>query len=279
MKQVFKFNENSHIIHKTDPGFITRLGRRFYKASTGILEFYWFSIHIMLRILHLSRKKRINNTVLMRQILFTGYDALSLIGIISLSIGALIVLEVGQITGKLGETRLVYELIVVIVIRQLGIIFTAFIVIARSGTAISAELGNMVVNKEIDLLDSFGISPIEYLVIPRVIGMIVSLFTLTLYFNFLSVIGGYIFFNIVYSPVNIFIFFSRIISEISFLDISMMVVKSILFGIAIGLISCYHGLKVSGASTEVPQRTIRSVVNSVASIIILDIIATVFSYL
>jgi phospholipid/cholesterol/gamma-HCH transport system permease protein len=133
----------------------------------------------------------------------------------------------------------------------------------------------MVVHKEIDLLNSFGISPFTYLVVPRLAGVVVSLFTLTLYFNLTAVLGGAVFAYVFYD-INIGLFFNRLIRELTYLDMFMPVIKSVLFGIVIGLISSYQGLKVSRASTEVPQRTMHSVVNSVVSVIALNVVVTVF---
>ena len=132
------------------------------------------------------------------------------------------------------------------------------------------------VHKEIDLLHSFGISPFTYLVVPRMLGVMVSLFTLTLYFNLVAIVGGALFANIFYD-FNMAHFLNRLLRQMTFIDILVPVIKSILFGFAIGLISCYQGLKVSRASTEVPQRTMHSVVNSVVSVIALNVGVTVLS--
>jgi phospholipid/cholesterol/gamma-HCH transport system permease protein len=246
-----------------------------HQAFKDIVEFYFFSISVFHRIFRFYELKGIGKTVLFRQVMFTGSDALLPISFISVSTSVLVILEVHQIMGQLGKGRLLYELLVLIVFRQLSSLLTALVVIARSGTSISTELGNMKVHKEIDLLNSFGISPFSYLVVPRMAGVVVSLFTLTLYFNMAAVLGGALFANIFYD-INIGLFLNRLIRELTFLDLFMPVIKSVLFGIMIGLISCYQGLKVSRASTEVPQRTMRAVVNSVVSIIALNVGVTVF---
>lgn len=256
-------------------GIISSAASKIKQALKDVMEFYFFSISVFHRIFRFYQLKGIGKTVLFRQVMFTGSDALLPIGFISISTSVLVILEVHQIMGQLGKGRVLYELLVVIVIRQLSSLLTALVVIARSGTSISTELGNMVVHKEIDLLNSFGISPFTYLVVPRMAGVVVALFTLTLYFNLAAVLGGALFANIFYD-IHIELFLNRLIRELTFIDIFMPVIKSVLFGIVIGLISCYQGLKVSRASTEVPQRTMRSVVNSVVSVIALNVGVTVF---
>ena len=241
----------------------------------GVVDFYLFSISVMGRIIEFFRLKGIGKTVLFRQIMFTGSEALLPIGFISLSTSVLVILEVHQVMGQLGKGRLLYELMVLVVIRQLSSLFTGFVVIARSGSSISTEIGNMVIHKEIDLLHSFGISPFTYLVVPRMLGVVISLFTLTLYFNLVAIVGGALFANIFYD-FNLAYFMNRLVRELTYADLFIPVIKSVLFGIAIGLISCFEGLKVSRASTEVPQRTMRSVANSVVAVIALNVGITVF---
>lgn len=259
-------------------GIISSVGSRIQKRFRNGLEFYLFSISVFIKLFRLRQLEGISKTVLLRQIMFTGYDAVALIGFISLCTSALVILEVHQIMGQLGEGQLVYDLMVLIVIRQASSLFTALVVIARSGTSISTELGNMVVHKEIDLLNSFGISPFAYLVVPRVAGVVVSLFTLTLYFNLLAILGGAVFYSFFYD-IGIGYFINRLIRQLTLLELFIPVIKSILFGFAIGLLSCYQGLKVRVASTEVPQRTMRSVVNSVVSVLVLNIVVTLFEYM
>lgn len=257
------------------PGIFNLIARKILTRIRNMIEYYLFFTRTLFRLVQLHRIKKICWTVLFRQILFTGVDALFIIALLALSTSALTIIEVQQLTGHLGENRLVYELLVVIVLRQVSVIFTAFVLIARSGTAMSTELGNMIVNKEVDLLYSLGVSPIDYLVVPRVLSMIVSLFALTLYYNIFTVLGGYIFHNLIYSDVSLGVFIIRIIRELNYSDFFLPVIKTVLLGTFIGMNSCYQGLKVRNATTEVPQRTINAVVNSVVAVIVLNIIITI----
>jgi phospholipid/cholesterol/gamma-HCH transport system permease protein len=257
---------------------VGRIGSNIQRKGRDLLDFYFFSVSVIYRMFRFHQLKDIGKTVLLRQILFTGFDALLLIGFIALSISALVVLEVRQFMGQLGKGRLIFELMVVIVTRQLSSLLVTLVVIARSGTAIATELGNMVVHKEIELLNSFGLSPFTYLVVPRVTGVFVSIFILTIYFNFIAVVGGAIFYYAFYN-VNIIYFIDRFMRELTFNDLFMPVIKSLLFGFSVGLISCYLGLKVERASTEVPRQTMYSVVYCVMAVIVLNIAVTLVNYL
>lgn len=239
----------------------------------AISRFALFLNEVFQSILSTGRHQRISSNVVMRQIIFTGVEALSLISLIAIALGSLLFVEGNLVLGVFGQGKLVYVFLSTIIIRELSCLITALIVIARSGTAISTELGNMVVNNEVKVLESIGISPIQYLVVSRAIGVVVATTTLTIFFNMMAILGGWIvslfFFHL---PITDYI--HDLLSTIHISDIMLSVIKSILFGVTIAIISCYHGLQVSNASTEVPQRTIKAVVNSIITIIIMDILLT-----
>ena len=258
-------------------GVLIRLGYRAIAHVRNLSNFYLFSLSILWRVLRLHPLRGITKPVFFRQILFSGYDALLLISFIAVSISALLVLEVHQLIGQMGKGTVVYNLFVVVVNRQLSSLLIALVLIARSGTAISTELGNMVVHNEIELLHAIGISPFSYLVTPRVTGIVISMFSLTLYFNVVSMLSGGLFYELFYD-VHMSDFFNSYLGHLTLSDFFMPVIKSILFGMAIGLICTYQGLKVGRASTEVPQRTMRAVVYSVLSIIVLNILVTLANY-
>jgi len=258
--------------------FFGSIGVRLRTRLQNTKEFYLFVMQVFRKTKTIHKQKQIGFMVLLRQIMFTGYEALPLIIFIALSIGGLIILEGNYILGGFGQSQLVYVILVTVVIRELSSIITALIVIARSGTAISTELGNMIVNNEINLLRSFGISPVSYLVVSRFIGVVVAMFLLTIYFNLAAVIGGWLFSTIFY-PINFGYFVNQFLYHLSFADIIIFVIKSIVFGTAIALISCYQGLKVSVASTEVPQHTIKAAVSSVIAVVVFDIIITALFYI
>jgi phospholipid/cholesterol/gamma-HCH transport system permease protein len=223
------------------------------------------------------RNWKINRIILYRQILYTGYEALALISLIALAISAIIIIEGNSVLAGFSQSKFFYTIFVSTVTRELSCLLTAIIIIARSGTAISTELGNMVINHEIDALQSFGVSPVSYLVTPRVLGVLISLITLTVYFNTVAVFGSWAVNNI-FNPIDIRDYLTAIVSEIGFRDVLSVTLKSLLFGFTIAVISCYEGLQVSHASTEVPQRTIRAVVKSLTAIVIIDAAITALVY-
>ncbi len=247
------------------------------KHIEGFINFLRFSFEVISESFGFYKGK-IANKVLYRQILFTGFETLGIIFIISIAVGGIIILEVYAILSNFGQSDLLYTILITVVTRELGCLLTAFILVARSGTAISTELGNMVVNHEIEALHSFGISPIRYLVVPRTIGVVLSMIVLNIYFNAFALFGGWLLATF-FTPINIFEFIEAFFSKLQFVDILAGFVKSLIFGLLIALISCYQGLRVSIATTEVPQRTIKTVVFSLGWIIIFDIIITLSTYM
>lgn len=233
-----------------------------------------FLNEILSDIFSLKKNRSLSKDVLVKQILFTGYEAFPIIAIISLAMGALIIQQGYNYLSGLGQTDLIYQILVSLIIRDVGPLITSFIILARSGTAISTEIGNMVVNKEIDALKSMGISPVSYIVVPRVAGMVISLILLIIYFTMIGIFGGYLVSNML-DPLPFIEFVQQIIKAISIEDIITMIVKITFCGFAIASISSYHGLSVFRASTEVPQRNIKAVVHGVFAVFFINAASTI----
>jgi phospholipid/cholesterol/gamma-HCH transport system permease protein len=164
------------------------------------------------------RRRQVAFRVLVLQILFTGVEALSIVSLVALSIGAVIIVEGGTILPRFGQSSLMYSILIIVITRELGPLLTAFIVIARSGTAIATELGNMVVSHEIEAYLSVGINPIAYLVVPRVLGVTISLMALTIYFNVFGLIGSFLVSQFV-KPVPFGEYFRALLSAMQLADI------------------------------------------------------------
>jgi len=224
-------------------------------------------------VFRIRSNRHVSSMVILRQILFTGYEALPLISFLALAIGGLVILQGTNLLAGFGQGIWVHIVLVTVVVNELSGILTALVVVARSGTAISTELGNMRVRREIDLIESFGISPIGYLVLSRVIGVVVAMVILVLYFNFVAVLGGWLFSRI-FNQLEFQAFMSDFLSVLKLSHVLSSLLKSISFGVIISILSTYHGMRVGHASTEVPQRTIRAVVSSIFVVILVDMVIT-----
>jgi phospholipid/cholesterol/gamma-HCH transport system permease protein len=240
------------------------------KSGSG---FFLFLAATIGEALHLRSNRHVSSMVILRQILFTGYEALPLISFLALAIGGLIILQGTNLLSNFGQGIWVHIILVTVVVNELSGILTALVVVARSGTAISTELGNMKVRREIDLIESFGISPIGYLVVSRIIGVVVAMVVLVVYFNVIAVMGGWLFSRI-FSHLEFRAFMNDFLSVLQLSHVVSSLVKSIVFGLIISSLSAFHGISVGHASTEVPQRTIKAVVSSIFAIIVSDTLIT-----
>lgn len=232
-----------------------------------------FFAETLLEAFRVKSNRHVSSMVILRQILFTGYEALPLISFLALAIGGLIILQGTNLLVNFGQGIWVHIILVTVVVNELSGILTALVVVARSGTAISTELGNMKVRREIDLIESFGISPTGYLVVSRIIGVVVAMVVLVIYFNVIAVIGGWLFSRI-FNHLEFRAFMNDFLSVLKISHVVSSLIKSIVFGLIISSVSAYHGMSVGHASTEVPQRTIKAVVTSIFAIILSDMLIT-----
>ena len=200
--------------------------------------------------------------VIAAQVYFTGVQALPIISVLALIAGTLIIIQTSSQLSRVGGGDLLGNLLVVMIIRELGPLMTALVVVARSGTAVASELGNMKVNHEIEVLESMGINPLSYIVFPRLVGGIISVVCLALYFCAIALLGGYVMSQFVH-PIAFSFYIDSITNAVSREDAILFLVKNLFSGGMIFTICCYQGLMVKQSFTEVPQVTTRAVVNSI----------------
>src|SRR6056297_2934550 len=163
--------------------FLQRIGQRSLFVFDEVLYATGFFYQSIVASLQYFRRRQVGRGVITMQLLFTGVEALSVIALISLSLGAVIIIQGVNILPQFGQGVLIYKILITVITRELGPLLCAFVVIARSGTAIATELGHMVVSHQIEAYISTGMNPIRYLVAPRFIGVTLSVILLNLYFN------------------------------------------------------------------------------------------------
>ncbi len=217
------------------------------------------------------------NRIIVMQIYFTGNKALKIVGLVALSLGIVTVIQSYYILSNYGVLKQVGDILNIVIIRELGPIFTAFIILSRSATAIAAEIGTMMVNDEINALEMLGISSLKYVVFPRIAGMIIAGIFLTIYFNAISLIGGFLVGSVI-GDFSFDTYINYIINSITMPDIMISIVKSAVFSLFVSAIAIYHGFQAF-VSPQIPQVTTNAVVSSIFALFIIDIIITVFIYL
>jgi phospholipid/cholesterol/gamma-HCH transport system permease protein len=254
-------------------------GRKVLDAISYIWDIWTMTAQSLWELLHAAGPGRhASRQIVARQVLFTGVDAFPVISGIATMIGLIVITQAGSQLPKLGAGDMLGSIIVVVVIRELGPLLTAFIVVGRSGTAITTELGNMRVGQEITALELMGIRVARYLIMPRMVGMIVAMLCLTLYFDAVAVFGGFVVARIELT-VPFASFGQAVARALSITDIVVTMLKGTMFGIAIASICCHHGLAVQASYTEVPQQTTKAMINSVVVCLSLDLAVTLGVYL
>jgi phospholipid/cholesterol/gamma-HCH transport system permease protein len=253
---------------------IRRLGRivlHRLSALKSIWKILAFSVSSFLFRFNLGR--RATSKVLLKQVYFTGFQAVPIVSRIALFLGLIIITQMLNILPGLGGERLIGDILVWVVIREVGPLFAAVIVIARSGTAMASELGTMKIANELTALEVMGIDPKHYLVMPRVIGTAISLFVLTFLFEVVVILGGYLLAGFGRS-MTFSVYISSVLGAIGLMEVWVSLLKSVVFGLIIGAVCTCNGLLVGRSITQIPQQTTKSVISSLSAIFIADAIIT-----
>ena len=256
---------------------IADIGKSLRTRFDSFLYGLGFFMNVLRETVRFFRRRQVGYRVLVMQILFTGFEALRINAVMSLGIGAAIIVIGTSLLPQFGQSQLLYSILIIVITRELGPLLTAFVVIARSGTAIATELGTMVVSHEIEAYLSVGVNPISYLVVPRVLGMVASMVVLTIYFNIFGLLGSFLVVQVV-RPVGFQEYFRNLLTTLTVPDILSGLGKSLIFGAIISVVSTFQGFSVSRASTEVPVAGIRAVGQSFMLCILADVVITLMQY-
>ena len=224
------------------------------------------------------KRWNVSARILVMQILFTFVQAMSISSLLALGIGAAVNVIGLPFLERISQQQLIYSLLIVIITRELGPLLTAFIVIARSATAIATEIAGMVISHEIEAYISIGVDPIEHLAVPRFLGVTISMVLLNIYFSVFGLAGSYVVARI-FNDLPAEFYFSNLLENLTIQDIFISVVKSTAFGIIISIGALTEGLNVERARTEVPIAGLRAVSNAFAACIVVDIILSAMYYI
>jgi len=217
--------------------------------------------------------------ILVMQILFTFVYALSISTLLALAIGAAVNIISAEFLSMLNQQDLIYPLLIIIITRELGPLLTAFIVIARSATAIATEIAGMVVSHEVEAYISVGVDPIEHLAVPRFLGVTISLILLNIYFSVFGLAGSYVITQLFSStPIPMDYYFTNLLQHLSIYDVLLSIIKSIAFGAIISIGAVIQGFSVERASTEVPVAGLRAVSGAFALCIVVNVIISALFY-
>lgn len=204
--------------------------------------------------------------VIVNQVWFTAVNAVPLIVLLSGILSFLVISQAVRQLGNLGMTELIGTLMVIAIVRELGPLITALAVAGRSGTAIAAELATNKVMGEVRALEAMGIDPRQYLVVPRFIGALISVFALLVLFDVVAIFAGFAAARL--NGMTGARYSEIVLQLLSLTDVWLTVAKAAVFGVIVGVVPSYFGLSVRRAPTEVPIAVSRATVQQIVGIFV-----------
>jgi phospholipid/cholesterol/gamma-HCH transport system permease protein len=279
LEQVAEFDKPVQVHpeeHATFGRIIAELGQWIVEVGhtlVGLLGFFGATLVAFANLAARPRRFRWNAVV--QRFDVVGVRALGIIGLMSFLIGVVIGQQGAVQLQQFGAEIYTINLIGRITVRELGTLMTAIMVAGRSGSAFAAQLGTMKITEEIDAMRTIGVSPIEALVIPRMIAAVFMMPLLAFWAMLMSLLGGGIFvwLDLGIPPLT---YIQRLQEVVPLTDLWIGLIKAPVFGFIIALAGCFQGMLVESNSEEVGLRTTTAVVQSIFLVIVLDAVFAVF---
>lgn len=242
-------------------------------TMVGLLGFFGGTLVTAWTLIRHPRRVRMHAIV--QRLEVVGVSALAIIGLMSFLIGIVIAQQGSVQLRQFGLEVMTINLVGRLTFRELGVLMTAIMVAGRSGSAFAAQLGTMKLTEEIDAMRTIGVSPMEALVMPRVIAAVVMMPLLGFYASIVAIIGGG-FLCAVALDIPPVTFVQRIREVVPITDVYVGMIKAPVFGLIIAICGCYQGMQVESNAEEVGNRTTAAVVQAIFLVIVLDAFFAVF---
>jgi len=252
------------------------MGEKVEAAWHGVIGVVGFLGQLLLAVGSLIRHpRRMRWKAVIHQFELVGVNALPIIGLMSFLIGIVIAQQGAVQLAQFGAETLTVNLVGRITLRELGVLMTAIMVAGRSGSAFAAQIGTMKLTEEVDAMRTIGISPVEALIVPRILAATLMMPLLGFYSSVVAIIGGAVVGDLLLG-IPFWTFLERIKDVVPTYDLWVGLIKAPVFGLIVALAGCYHGLQVRGNSEEVGLRTTMAVVSAIFAVIVLDAFFAVF---
>jgi phospholipid/cholesterol/gamma-HCH transport system permease protein len=241
---------------------------RFLLTIQGIGAFVLITLGVQLTKFRKSRK--VIWPLILNETARAGLRLLPMFLFVSAALGLLVIGQSVAWLTRVGAINYLGTIMVLVVVRELGPLLSALLVLSRIGTANVIELGTARAMGEVEALEALGIDPVHYLVIPRVVGMALGVFSLTVYLILGALFSGYLWAFLQNVPLRPADYFRELASALRGLDFVVLAVKTTAFGFIIAAVSCYHGLAQPLRLEEISYATIRAVAQSIIACVLLD---------
>jgi phospholipid/cholesterol/gamma-HCH transport system permease protein len=247
------------------------LGRKlflFLLTVQGLGAFALITLGVILK--KSGAAKNVIRPRIRQEIARAGVALLPMFLFVALALGFLVIGQTVSALASVGATKYIGSTMVIVVVRELGPLLAAMLVLARVGTAHVIELGTARALGEVEALEALGIDPVHYLIVPRVIGMALGVFSLTVYLIIGALASGYLFAFLQDVPLTPGDYFKQITESLSWLDFALLALKTIGFGFFIAIVTCYHGLAQPLRLEEVSRVAVRAVTQGVIVCVLID---------
>lgn len=226
-----------------------------------------------------KRARPVIGPLIRGQIVRAGVRLMPLVTFLACALGSVVIGQTVFLLNRFGAESYAGTIMVTVVVRELGPILAALLVLARVGTANVIELGTARALGEVEALEALGIDPIHFLVMPRVIGMALAIFSLTVYLIILALCSGYVFAFLENVPLLPGEYFGQLASALLWQDFALLGLKALAFGILIAGVTCYEGLAQPLHIEDVAGATTRAVAKCVVGAVLMDALFIVVYFL
>ena len=265
------FGEQSLRTAALPKSYTDLLGRRIFLLLLTVQGLGAFALITAGVILKKSRVAR--NVIwprIRQEIVRAGVGLMPMFLFLALALGFLVVGQTVSWLTRFGANQYIGTVMVIVVVRELGPLLAAMLVLTRVGTANVIELGTARATGEVEALEALGIDPVHYLIMPRVVGMAVGVFALTIYLIIGALVSGYLWAFLQDVPLTPGDYFKQLAESLGWLDFALLALKTIAFGFFIAIVTCYHGLAQPVRLTEVSQVAVRAVTQGIIVCVLID---------
>ena len=247
------------------------LGRKLFLlllTVQGLVAFALITLGVILRKSGVARN--VIRPRIRQEIARAGVALLPMFLFVALALGFLVIGQTVSALAKVGATSYLGSTMVIVIVRELGPLLAAMLVLARVGTAHVIELGTARALGEVEALEALGIDPVHYLIVPRVIGMAAGVFALTVYLILGALGSGYLWAFSQDVPLTPGDYFKQITEALNWLDFALLALKTVAFGFFIAIVTCYHGLAQPLRLEDVSRVAVRAVTQGVIVCVLVD---------
>ncbi len=256
--------------------WLENLGARTVRAGQNtaqVLSFFGLTLHRLTR--SLAMPWRIRGASLVTQMDEAGFKAVPIVALMGFLIGVVLAFQGAAQLQQFGAEVFVVELISISILRELGVLLTAIIIAGRSGSAFTASIGSMKVQEEIDAMRTLGLDPMDVLVVPRTLALLIMLPILTMTANLSGLVGGALM-SWIDLGVSPSMFITRLQENTGVWNLAIGLIKAPFFAVIIAVIACFQAMQVKGSAQSVGTKTTAAVVQSIFAVIVVDALFSIF---